>query len=118
MRTLPKELVVEGQTWKLMEPGLYMRNHIGEVTAPDGTVFEVSGSLNGLSVYLETPWEHPSPPQPEPSELRGATSRPILGKAMYVLSPGVTIAKLAAALMELPDVEEDVRLPDNNAKGS
>lgn len=96
-KNLPDEIVIDGQTWKLMEPGLYMRNHIGEVTASDGTVFNVSGSLNGLSVYLETPYEHPN--------REGVLPKQIVGKAMYMLSAGATIQALALAIMECPDAE-------------
>lgn len=96
-KNLPDEMVIDGQTWKLMEPGLYMRNHIGEVTASDGTVFNVSGSLNGLSVYLETPWEHPN--------REGVAPKQIVGNAMYMLSAGTTLQALALALMELPDAD-------------
>lgn len=97
MKDLPAEIVIDGQTWKLMEPGLYMRNHIGEVTTPDGTVFEVSSSLNGLSIYLETPYEHPN--------REGVQPKQIVGKAMYVLSPGATVQDLVRALVELPDAD-------------
>lgn len=94
-KDLPEELVVGVQTWKLMDPGLYMRNHIGEITTPDGTVYDISGSLNGLSVYLETPYEHPRKDEVAPKQ--------IIGKAMYMLSPGETLKLLVQALEELPD---------------
>lgn len=96
-KELPEQLDIDGLMWRLMKPGLYMRNHIGEITTPDGVVFEISGSLNGLSLYLETPYDHPNP---EPGNK-------FKHRAMYVLSGGATLKSLVEVLHALPLVDSD-----------
>lgn len=88
-KQLPETFTINDVPWTLMEPGvMVLRNHIGEITAPDGTVFEVSGSINGLAVYLETPFQHPKEPR---------------DRAWYMLDASATIRQLASAIMDCPD---------------
>jgi hypothetical protein len=79
MKQLPKKIEVDGQTWTLMKPGMYLRDHVGEVTAPGGVVFEISSSLNRLSTYIETPYDYPGAEN-------GMIGDEYVGKAMYQLS--------------------------------
>ena len=55
---LPETFEVVGQTWRLMDPGMYMRVHVGKITKGDEEL-QISTGMNGLSVILETPWPHP-----------------------------------------------------------
>ena len=55
---LPDQIEVEGQTWTLLEPGLYMTIHIGEIGP-----FTIAGAINGMAVYLETKLPHPRDPK-------------------------------------------------------
>lgn len=85
-KPLPEKIVVSGQTWKLMSPGFYMTQHIGEITVPDTTtVFTILGSMNGLAVFLRTPWAHPMDHRIS---------------AMYELSTHDTLKELVGALLK------------------
>lgn len=88
-KNMPETMTVNDQSWKLLPPGMYMTMHIGEITAAGDTKFDVESSLNGLSIYLRTPYAHPRAEHDE--------------SAIYTLAASDTIQALAGAIMELPD---------------